>query len=190
MQLSHYFNEALVYAAELHVTQVRKASGIPYISHLLGVASLTLEYGGNEEEAIAALLHDAIEDRGGAKTREDIRRRFGDSITAIVDGCTDTDIFPKPPWRERKEAFIARIPTASSSVRLVSAADKLYNTRSLLKDYRLLGEELWTRFAGGKEGTLWYHRAIVEAFVRAEATPIVAELDRRVSELEGLSSWI
>ena len=134
MQLSDRFTEALTFAAELHADQVRKGSGTPYLAHLLGVASIVLEYGADEDEAIAALLHDAIEDRGGAQTREEIRRRFGDWVTEIVDGCTDSDRQPKSPWRQRKEAYIARLPQASKSVRLVSAADKLYNTRSLLKD--------------------------------------------------------
>lgn len=184
--LSTQFTKALVYATELHATQVRKGSGVPYIAHLLGVASLALEYGGTEEEAIAALLHDAIEDQGGAPIRVEIQRRFGDRVAAIVEGCTDTDVTPKPPWRERKEAYIAHISHASASVRLVSAADKLYNAQSILKDYRLIGEELWQRFTGKKEGTLWYYRSLVEAFRQAGSTPLIEELDRVVSELESL----
>jgi (p)ppGpp synthase/HD superfamily hydrolase len=170
----------------LHATQTRKGSGVPYITHLLGVASIALEYGANEDEAIAALLHDAIEDQGGSATREEIRRRFGDTVTEIVDGCTDSDTTPKPPWRQRKEVYIAHLPTASASVHLVSAADKLHNARSILKDYRLLGESVWDRFKGGKSGTLWYYRSIVEAFQQAESTPLIDELDRVVSELEQL----
>ncbi|MEG4120137.1 HD domain-containing protein [Microcoleus sp. N9_B4] len=187
MILSNRFSEALTYAAELHATQVRKGSGVPYIAHLLGTASIALEYGANEDEAIAALLHDAIEDQGGATTREAIRRRFGDTVTAIVDGCTDSDATPKPPWRQRKQAYIDRISTASGSVRLVSAADKLYNARSILKDYRQLGDTVWERFKGKKEGSLWYYRSLVEAFRQAELTPIVEELDRTVLELTKLS---
>lgn len=186
MKLSSRFTEALVYATELHSNQTRKGSGIPYISHLLGVASIALEYGANEDEAIGALLHDAIEDQGGDATRQEIRRRFGDLVTAIVDGCTDTDLTPKPPWRKRKEVYIAHIPTASASVRLVSAADKLHNSRSILQDYRVIGDLIWPRFQGGKEGSLWYYRALVAAFTEAEVTPIVAELDRVVTELENL----
>ncbi len=186
MKLSERFTEALTFATQLHANQIRKGSGVPYIAHLLGVASIALEYGASEEEAIAALLHDAIEDQGGAATREEIRRRFGDKITEIVDGCTDADTIPKPPWQQRKEAYIAHIPTASASVRLVSAADKLHNAQSILKDYRLLGEDLWQRFHGGKEGTLWYYRALVDAFRANGSSPIVDELDRVVSELENL----
>lgn len=185
--LSSRFTEALVYATELHATQTRKGGNIPYVAHLLGVASMALEYGANEDEAIAALLHDAIEDQGGPPTRAEIRRRFGDRVTEIVDGCTDADTTPKPPWRSRKEAYIDSIPTASASVRLVSAADKLHNTWSILKDYRRLGESVWQRFkGGGKEGTLWYYRSVVNALREAESTPIVEDLDRVVTELEEL----
>lgn len=186
MVLSERFTEALVFATQLHANQVRKGSGVPYISHLLGVASIALEYGANEDEAIGALLHDAVEDQGGAKTREEIRRRFGDTVTAIVDGCTDADTIPKPPWRQRKEAFIASIPAASPSVLLVSASDKLYNSRSILKDYRVLGESVWERFKGGKEGTLWYYRSLVEAYRKISSSPLIDELERVVSELEQL----
>jgi (p)ppGpp synthase/HD superfamily hydrolase len=185
--LSERFTEALTYATQLHATQIRKGSGVPYIAHLLGVASIALEYGANEDEAIAALLHDAIEDQGGAATREEIRRRFGDNVTAIVDGCTDTDTIPKPPWRERKQAYIAHIPTASPSVLLVSAADKLHNARSIIQDYRILGESLWERFAGRKEGTLWYYRALVEVFRQTGASLIFEELERVVSQMEELA---
>ncbi|MBC6420601.1 MAG: HD domain-containing protein [Hormoscilla sp. SP5CHS1] len=186
--LSEKFIEALTFAAQLHATQKRKGSGVPYIAHLLGTASIALEYGANETEAIAALLHDAIEDQGGAPIREEIRRQFGDAVTAIVDGCTDADSIPKPPWRQRKEAYIASIPTASASVRLVTAADKLYNARSVLKDYRVLGEELWQLFAGRKAGTLWYYRSLVEALRAAASIPLVEELDRVVTQIEQLAS--
>src|SRR4028118_1856994 len=186
MMLSERFIDALTFATQLHAGQTRKGSEVPYIAHLLGVASTVLEHGANEDEAIAALLHDAIEDQGGAATREEIRRRFGDTVTEIVDGCTDAETTPKPPWRQRKEAYIAHIPTASASVRLVSAADKLHNSRSILNDYRVLGESVWKRFKGGKEGTLWYYRSLVEAFRKTGSTPLIDELDRVVSELEHL----
>lgn len=186
--LSHRFTEALVYATELHAQQTRKGGTIPYIAHLMAVCSLALEQGATEDEAIAALLHDAIEDQGGAATRDAIRQRFGDAVTAIVDGCTDTDRLPKPPWRERKQAYINHIALASASVRLVSSCDKVHNARSLLQDYRQVGEALWKRFQGGKEGTLWYYRALVTAFRAVESTPLVDELDRVVTELESLSN--
>ena len=184
MLLSRRFTEALTFATELHATQVRKSSGVPYIAHLLGVASLVLEYGATEDEAIAALLHDAVEDQGGEATRQEICRRFGNTVTKIVDGCTDANTDPKPPWRQRKEAFIASIPTASASVRLVTAADKLYNARSIIKDYQVLGEDIWERFKGGKAGTLWYYRSLVEALDKAGATPLTDELKKVVRELQ------
>ncbi len=186
MILSHRFTEALVYATELHAHQIRKGSNIPYISHLLGVASIALEYGADEDEAIAALLHDAIEDQGRQTVRAEIRLKFGDRVTEIVDSCTDTDTTPKPPWKERKKAYINRITNASASVRLVSAADQLHNIRSILKDYRLQGDLLWDLFKGGKQGTLWYYRSLVTAFREADSTPIVIELDSLVTELERL----
>jgi GTP pyrophosphokinase len=186
MKLSERFTDALTYATQLHANQTRKGGGVPYISHLLGVASIALEYGANEDEAIAALLHDAIEDQGGAPTREEIRRRFGDTVTEIVDGCTDADTTPKPPWRQRKEAYIAHIPQACASVRLVSAADKLHNVRSILKDYRLIQEAVWERFQGGKNGTLWYYRTLLDTFRAIESTPLIDELERVVTELEEL----
>jgi GTP pyrophosphokinase len=184
--LSNRFTEALVYATELHANQKRKGGKVPYISHLLTVASVVLEYGGNEDEAIAALLHDAVEDQGGPATREVIRQKFGENVAVIVDGCTDSDITPKPSWQLRKEAYINHIPTASTSVRLVSAADKLHNAWSILKDYRIYGEAVWQKFHGGKEGTLWYYRSLVTAFRQVESHPLVDELDRVVTKLEYL----
>ncbi|MFB2897852.1 HD domain-containing protein [Aerosakkonemataceae cyanobacterium BLCC-F50] len=188
MFLTERFTEALVFATELHATQVRKGSGVPYVTHLLGVTSIALDYGANEDEAIAALLHDAIEDQGGAKTREEIRRRFGDNVTAIVDGCTDSEIIPKPPWRERKQVFIDSLATASPSVLLVSAADKLHNSRSILKDYRELGESVWERFKGGKEGSIWYYKSLVAAYRQVYSSPLIDELERVVSELNYLAN--
>lgn len=186
--LTERFAGALEYANWLHREQRRKGSGVPYISHLLAVCALTLEYGGGEDEAIAALLHDAIEDQGGAVARAEILRRFGERVTEIVDGCTDTDESPKPPWRDRKEAYIRHVREASRSVRLVSACDKLHNARSLVMDYRIYGEALWSRFTGGRSGTLWYYRAMVNALRAAGESPVVEELDRVVTELETIAS--
>jgi len=184
MLLSHRFEDALAYAAHLHSNQERKASGVPYIAHLMGVTSLVLDYGGDEDEAIAALLHDAVEDQGGQTVREETARRYGERVAAIVDDCSDTDVMPKPPWRARKEAYLSHLPAVSASARLVSAADKLHNVRSILLDYRQVGETVWQRFNGGKAGTLWYYRALTETYKQVGATPLVAELDRAVSELE------
>ncbi len=185
--LTERFERALVFAAQLHRDQRRKGSGVPYVSHLLAVCELTLEYGGDEDEAIAALLHDAIEDQGGAIARAEILREFGPRVTEIVDGCTDTDESPKPAWRPRKEFYIRHIAEASPSVRLVSACDKLHNARSLVMDYRILGEDLWSRFTGRRDGTLWYYRAMVNALRVAGSSPVVEELDRVVTELESLA---
>ena len=179
------FENALVYAFQLHKDQVRKGTSIPYITHLLAVASIVGENGGTEDEVVSALLHDASEDQGGEPTLREIRERFGNEVAEIVDGCTDTYENPKPPWRERKERYLAHLANASDSVRLVSSADKLHNARTVLSDYRLLGEDLWTRFNGKKAGTLWYYRAIVDT-LRGDG-PIVEELDRLVTELETLS---
>ena len=179
------FDSALLYASRLHRDQVRKGTSVPYITHLLAVASIVGENVGTEDEVVAALLHDAPEDQGGEATLKDIRARFGDEVAEIVDGCTDTYEDPKPPWRERKERYLAHLANASGSVRLVSSADKLHNARTVLSDYRMLGEGLWTRFNGKKEGTLWYYRAIVD--VLPNENPIVEELDRVVTELENVS---
>lgn len=188
MNLSPRFEQALHYAVLIHAGQLRKGTEIPYLSHLLGVASIALEHDANEDEAIGALLHDAGEDAGGRGRIEDIRQRFGNDVADIVDGCTDAHIVPKPEWRKRKEDYIAHIPTASASVRLVSASDKLHNSRAILRDYRLHREELWKRFTGGKLGTLWYYGALVKAFAAAEKNELIEELDRVVSEIEKLSA--
>ena len=177
----------MVYAAQLHAGQVRKGSGTPYIAHLLAVTSLVLEGGGDEDEAIGALLHDAAEDQGGEATLAEIRRRFGPAVAEIVEGCSDTMATPKPPWRARKEAFLARLPHASPSARLVSTADKLHNARTILADLRTVGDAVWDRFQGGKEGTLWYHRSLVEILREGGSNPLAEELDRVVSEIERLA---
>jgi (p)ppGpp synthase/HD superfamily hydrolase len=188
MNLTDRFEEALIYAARLHACQVRKGSGVPYVSHLLAVCALVMEFGGDEDQAIAGLLHDAIEDQGGKGTREEIRKRFGDRVTAIVEGCTDADTLPKPPWKPRKEAYIAHLRKAPEEVRLVSAADKLHNVRTITADYRQLGENLWSRFRGGKEGTLWYYRELVRTFWDLGPQAIADELAQAVEELEFLVS--
>jgi (p)ppGpp synthase/HD superfamily hydrolase len=183
------FEEALGYAARLHRSQVRKGTNIPYVTHLLAVAAIVGENGGTEDDAIAALLHDAVEDQGGAATREEIGKRFGGSVVEIVDGCTDTDVVPKPPWRERKEAYVAHIRTAPRSVRLVSSADKLHNARSILRDLRAEGEAVWQRFTGSRQETLWYYRELVEAHRSAgNLDGIVEELAVVVEEIEALAA--
>ncbi|MBM3839732.1 MAG: HD domain-containing protein [Verrucomicrobia bacterium] len=183
---SERFEAALVYANQIHAGQVRRKTGMPYIAHLLGVTGIVLEHGGTEEEAIGALLHDAVEDAGGPGRLEDICGRFGAKVAEIVHGCTDSDAMPRPPWRERKTAYLEHLPQASDSVRLVSAADKLHNARALLRTYRKIGETVFERYSGGKAGTLWYYRALVNAFQAAGPRSIAEELDRVVAEIETL----
>lgn len=181
------FENALVFAAQLHREQRRKGSNVPYVSHLLAVAALVIEHGGDEDEAIAALLHDAIEDQGGPTARDRILRRFGKRVARIVEGCSDSQTIPKPPWKERKRAYIAGIGEKPASVRLVSAADKLHNARCILSDYRSLGEDVWRRFEGGREGTLWYYGAVVGALIQSGRTPLIDELERVVGEIGRLA---
>lgn len=182
------FEEALTYALRLHAQQKRKGTTIPYISHLLAVAALVLEDGGCEDEAIAALLHDAIEDQGGEPIRQEIRRRFGQRVVEIVNGCTDTDQTPKPPWLERKKQYLEHLRSANPQILRVSVADKLHNARSVLSDLRRHGEAVWQRFNGGRDGTLWYYRQLVQIFRERCTSFLVEELDRVVSELERISS--
>jgi (p)ppGpp synthase/HD superfamily hydrolase len=191
--LSARFDDALVYASTLHRTQSRKGTQTPYVAHLLSVAGLVIEHGGQEDQAIAALLHDAIEDQG-EETGPEILRRYGQGVYAIVKGCTDSEVpkgAPKPPWLSRKEAYIEHARHAPATEKLVSAADKLHNARSILSDYRYLGDAVWARFSGRKEGTLWYYRTLVGALGDGETEPglarLVAELDRVVTDLEKLA---
>jgi len=182
--LTRRYEEALTYTLRLHADQARKVSGTPYIAHLLAVSSLVLEDGGDEDEAIAALLHDAIEDQGGQKTKEEIGERFGGRVSTIVEACSDAERIPKPPWRERKEAFIASLQSAPVSVQRVVAADKLHNVRSILRDYQRSGETIWQHFTGGREGTLWYYRSVTDVLIELDGTPLAQELDRVVTRLE------
>lgn len=187
MPYSQVFEDALVYAARVHAGQARKVSGIPYIAHLLAVAALVAEDGGSETEVIAALLHDAPEDQGGLERLEDIRTRFGEDVARIVADCSDTFEVPKPPWRARKEAYLTHLQTAMADVLRVSAADKLHNARSTLADLRRLGDEVFERFHGKKAGTLWYFRAIADAFHARSPGPLSEELSRTVAEMHRLA---
>jgi GTP pyrophosphokinase len=150
----------------------------------MGVSSLALEFGGDEDMAIAALLHDVVEDCGGAPMLKEVKRRFGSRVAKIVDGCTDSDRDPKPPWRERKETYIRHLKGADADTKLVSAADKLHNVRSILSDYREVGESIWARFNGGREGTLWYYRALLKEFQRGKPNRLIREFELAVRELE------
>lgn len=195
MELSERFESALVYATRLHARQKRKGSGIPYISHLLGVCSLVLEYGGDEDQAIAALLHDGPEDQGGAETLDAIRARFGPRVAHIVEGCTDglpDDEGQREPWLERKERYVAHLAEADGDIVLVSCADKLYNARSVVGDQLLAGDEVFQRFTARKNGTLAYYGSVVETMrVHRDAgrlpTSLFVALERTVARLEELA---
>jgi len=188
VHLSRQFEKALTYATRIHGGQLRKKTRIPYIAHILGVAAIAMEYGADETEAIAALLHDAVEDCGGAKRLRDIERKFGKDVARIVEGCTDTDQTPKPPWLERKKAYVTHVRRSPMPTKLVSASDTLHNVRAILMDYRKEGEKLWSRFNRGKRGALWYYRALVSAFNGKRIQPLVQELDRTLTKLELLSN--
>jgi (p)ppGpp synthase/HD superfamily hydrolase len=186
-KLGKRFHDAFLFASAKHSGQTRKASDIPYVAHLMGVASLVLEAGGDEDLAIAALLHDVVEDCGGTPMLKELQRRFGKRVASIVDGCTDSYSDPKPPWKQRKDSYIARLKEEGVDTRLVSAADKLNNIRSILSDYRVLGESVWSRFNGGREGTLWYYRTLRDEFLRHEPNRITRDFDLAVQELESLT---
>jgi (p)ppGpp synthase/HD superfamily hydrolase len=175
--LSLRFEEALVYAAQLHANQVRKGTEVPYIAHLLAVASIVLEHGGNEYEAIAALLHDAIEDQGLDATRQEIKRRFGDRVVEIVDGCTDSDVLPKPPWKCRKQKHIDHLRGASRSILLVSAAEKLHNARAILAGLSTTERIAVEPLQRTQKRTVWYYRALVRVYRQAGShTALIDEL--------------
>jgi (p)ppGpp synthase/HD superfamily hydrolase len=186
--LSDAFAQALQLAFRLHARQARKGTHTPYVAHLLAVASLVLEQGGTENEAIAALLHDAVEDQGGMATAREIERCFGQEVLDIVLGCSDCIDPPKPPWQIRKTAYLVKLRSASPSVHLVSLCDKMHNARSLLRDYRAIGEPLWSRFNGGKDGTLWYYRELIQAYRERGPSPLLVELEDVVGEIERLAA--
>jgi len=188
VKLGSRFRRAFLFAADKHSGQTRKASTIPYIAHLMGVASLVLEFGGDEDMAIAALLHDVVEDCGGTPMLKEVQRRFGPRVAKIVNVCTDSYTDPKPPWRERKETYLRHLKKADAETRVVSAADKLNNVRSILSDYGAVGESIWTRFNGGREGTLWYYRCLLEEFLRHKSNRLMGELELAVRKLEARAS--
>lgn len=185
--LSDRFGEAMSYALERHRYQARKGTRIPYMAHLLQVSGIVLESGGDEEQAIAALLHDAIEDapKGEADAvRASIEERFGEEVLALVEACTDADVKPKPSWKERKETYLRHLPASDPEALLVSAADKLHNARAILRDLEAHGDSLWDRFNAEKEDTLWYYRELSEIYFNIGAVPLAEELDATVSAIE------
>lgn len=164
--LSANFDRALQLAHDLHRRQPRKKSDVPYIAHLLAVTAIVLENGGDEDTAIAALLHDAVEDQGGRPTLDRISREFGERVARIVYECTDADGEPKPPWRFRKEQYLEALPHKSTEALLVSFGDKIHNCRSIVRDLRRDGAAVWDRFEGRRDGTLWYYHELLEKFPR------------------------
>jgi (p)ppGpp synthase/HD superfamily hydrolase len=187
-RLTSRFVDAVAYAHEKHKDQVRKVTGVPYLGHLLSVAGLVIDADGTETQAIAALLHDAAEDQGGEATLAEIREKFGDDVADIVEECSETLETPKPPGRVRKEMYIRHLPEASDAALLVSLADKLHNARSLLRDFRDLGDGLWQRFNHtGPQGSLWYYRSLLEVFEKRIDHWMVDELRQVLDELEYVS---
>jgi (p)ppGpp synthase/HD superfamily hydrolase len=187
-KLSGQFSKALVYAERKHHNQVRKGGDIPYVGHLLSVASLVINDGGSEEQAIAALLHDTVEDQGGPATLEEIRANFGEDVARIVEQCSDTDEVPKPPWLERKRRYIDHLADVGRDTLLVSVADKLDNARSMLRDYHTHGSSLWDRFnRKNPHDHLWYYDSLLEAYRKNGLDSwMVDELGRVVGELKRL----
>jgi (p)ppGpp synthase/HD superfamily hydrolase len=193
VRLGPRFDQALQYAVDAHGDQTRKGTGVPYVSHLLGVASLVLEEAGDEDEAIAALLHDVVEDQGGKPRLDDVRQRFGERVANLVEACSDSleeEEGLKPPWKTRKERYIERVRTEhDGSALLVSVADKLYNSRAIVRDLRFATDqqEVWDRFGRERDCVLWYYRSLVDAFrSRMEADRLLEEFDAIVTELEEL----
>ena len=174
-KLGPRLQRAFRYAAEKHAGQTRKQTAVPYLSHLMAVASLVLEAGGDEDMAIAALLHDVVEDCGGMPRLREIRKQFGPRVAKIVEGCTDSFVEPKREWAQRKKDYLRELKHADIETRL-------------LADYRLHGEDVWKRFSGKKEGTLWYYRALSDEYRRRKPNRITRELDLAVAELERIVS--
>ncbi len=183
-KLTSRFDEAFRYAHEVHSSQVRKGTGAPYISHLIGVASIVLDDGGGEDEAIGALLHDAAEDQGGRARLDDIRTRFGDVVARIVEDCTDSWTEPKEPWLERKQAYIQHARKLTGPSLRVSAADKVHNAYAILRDLRNSGEPVWARFAATPDDVMAYYESLVRAYREAGGGVLVDELDRIVRGIQ------
>jgi GTP pyrophosphokinase len=181
--VSQRVREAIQLALELHAGQTRKGGAAPYVFHPLAVAGLVADAGADEDTIVAAILHDAVEDAGGPATRERIARQFGERVAGFVDACSDTDQTDKPPWRQRKEAFVARMRSAAPEVRAIVAADKLHNARSLTRALRAQGNALWGNFRGGRDGSLWYYAAVTEALGDGWQHPLLEELREVVAVL-------
>jgi (p)ppGpp synthase/HD superfamily hydrolase len=183
MALTQRFHDALIFIAKKHGDQVTNNTVYPYISHLMGVTSLVMEYGGDEDEAIAALLHGFNETQDGPEALQEIEAQFGKNVAEIVRGCNDADNTADLAWRPRKEAYLKHLQTASPSIRLVAAADKLYNARNLVANYRAHGTAIYEKCCGGRDGLLWYYKSLVRAFRSGKKEQIVEEFARVVADL-------
>ncbi|WP_324261266.1 HD domain-containing protein [Altererythrobacter sp. H2] len=186
--LTARFDDALAFASRIHRTQCRKGTVIPYVSHLLAVTAIALENGADEDQAIAALLHDAVEDQGGLEQLETIRARFGEDVAAMVWDCTDAVDEPKPEWRPRKEAYIASLTAKPRRSLAVSLADKTHNAGAINADLRAHGATVWDRFNGRKDGTLWYYSALAEVFRHYLPGDAAERFGREVAEMEELAA--
>jgi (p)ppGpp synthase/HD superfamily hydrolase len=185
--LGQRFCDALCWANALHAEQRRKVSGVPYVSHVLAVASLVIENDGSEDEAIAALLHDAAEDCGGQQTLQKIREQFGSVVANIVLGCSDTLETPKPPWHQRKQNYLIRLAVADRAVKLVSLADKVHNLRTSVHGFTIYGDTFWKNFNGGREGLLWYYKELTHLFERSNLpAPLLLDLSANWRQLHEL----
>jgi (p)ppGpp synthase/HD superfamily hydrolase len=180
LKLSGKFDHAFTYAHGVHAAQSRKGTETPYLSHLMAVSSIVMDDGGSEDEAIAALLHDAAEDHGGRERLEDIRTRFGDQVARIVEDCTDSWSTPKEPWIERKQAYVQHARTLPAASLRVSVADKVHNTYAILRDLRNSGEAVWSRFSATPDDVMAYYEGLVRAYRQAGGGRLVDELDRIV----------
>ncbi|NJR61350.1 MAG: HD domain-containing protein [Cyanobacteria bacterium CRU_2_1] len=186
VELTDRFEMALVYANQLHRGQLRKDGRSPYVAHLLSVAALVLEDGGSEDEAIAALLHDAVEDQGGLPTRQTIQAKFGDRVVRLIDGCTESETIPKPPWLERKHRYLEQIRQACPAVRRISLADNLHNARSLLACLTWEGPSVWNRFSGGRTQTLWFYRTLLDIYCHSGTDAMTQAFQAVIIQLEAL----
>lgn len=187
-ELGERFVHALGYAARAHEGQIRGKDGQPYVAHLLRVCGLVIQDGGSEDEAIAALLHDVVEDQGGLERLADVRERFGEVVAAIVDECTDSYGDPRPPWRERKQAYLVELEDASRGALLVSLADKLDNVRTIVRACEIEGDAFWDRSDREPADLLWYYGELASEFARLRPGPLCHDLGRAVSELEAITS--
>ncbi|MAQ17144.1 MAG: phosphohydrolase [Sandaracinus sp.] len=183
---SERLDEAVALATSAFRTHYRKGSGVPYLTHLFQVMVTVGEHGGDEEQMIAALLHDYLEDVPGA-TGDELEQRFGARVRRMVEALSDATEHPKPPWRERKERYLAELRDEPAEVKLVSAADKLHNARSIERDLHVVGEALWERFTGKKEGSLWYYGQVVDALAHQWEHRILGELRTTVATVRRLA---